>query len=335
MSKVRILFMGTPDFARTALQSMLADDHFEIAAVVTQPDRPAGRKMQLTPSPVKVLALEKGLKVLTPETVNTESFRQEIQSLAVESAVVVAFGQLLGDAFLALFPKGAVNVHGSLLPKWRGAAPIQRSIMAGDTETGVALQIVVKKLDAGPVLGFRRIALSESETATDIYPKLALLGCELLATEYMDYLRGNLTPIAQDESLVSHAAKIKKSEAALDWTKPAHQIVNLVRGLSLGPVPHARRADGATFKVHRTSLVASGPNAATAAGGTKPAGLVLSVSEAGIDVLAGDGEVVRLLEVQPESRARLSLKDYLHGYSVSVGEVFQAGSVVGQKGEVS
>ncbi|MFN9915482.1 MAG: formyltransferase family protein, partial [Pirellulaceae bacterium] len=114
------------------------------------------------------------------ETVNTELFRQEIQGLSVESAVVVAFGQLLGDAFLALFPKGAVNVHGSLLPKWRGAAPIQRSIMAGDTETGVALQIVVKKLDAGPVLGFRRIALSESDTAADIYPKLAQLGCELL-----------------------------------------------------------------------------------------------------------------------------------------------------------
>jgi methionyl-tRNA formyltransferase len=335
MSKVRILFMGTPDFARTALQSMLEDEHFEIAAVVTQPDRPAGRKMQLTSSPVKVLALEKGLKVLTPETVNTESFRQEIQSLAVESAVVVAFGQLLGDAFLALFPKGAVNVHGSLLPKWRGAAPIQRSIMAGDTETGVALQIVVKKLDAGPVLGVRKISLIESETATEIYPRLAKLGCELLSTEYMDYLRGNLTPVVQDESLVSHAAKIKKSEAALDWTKPAHQIVNLVRGLSLGPVPHARRADGTSFKVHRAILGKSGSSTTPFAGSRNPAGTVLNVSDASIDVLAGDGAVVRLLEVQPESRARLSLKDYLHGYSVSVGEVFQAGSVIGQKGEVS
>ncbi|MBN8541027.1 MAG: methionyl-tRNA formyltransferase [Deltaproteobacteria bacterium] len=334
MSKVRILFMGTPDFARTALQSMLEDEHFEIAAVVTQPDRPAGRKMQLTPSPVKKLALEKGLTVLTPETVNTEFFRDQVQGLAVESAVVVAFGQLLGDAFLALFPKGAVNVHGSLLPKWRGAAPIQRSIMAGDTETGVALQIVVKKLDAGPVLGVRRIPLNENETATEVYPRLAQLGCELLSTEYMDYLRGNLTPVAQDESRVSHAAKIKKSEAAIDWNCPAHQIVNLVRGLALGPVPHARRADGASFKVHRAVCATVGAGQA-ARGAHKPPGTVLGVSESSIDVLAGDGAVVRLMEVQPESRARLTLKDYLHGYAVSIGEVFLAGSIAGQKGEVS
>lgn len=329
MSKVRILFMGTPAFASTALQSMLDDEHFEIAAVVTQPDRPAGRKMQLTPSPVKKLALEKGLNVFTPETVNTEAFRQEVQNLAVESAVVVAFGQLLGDAFLALFPKGAVNVHGSLLPKWRGAAPIQRSIMAGDQETGVALQIVVKKLDAGPVLGMRKIQLTESETAADIYPLLAKLGCELLSTEYMDYLRGNLTPVAQDETLVSHAAKIKKSEAAIDWTKPAHQIVNLVRGLALGPVPHARRADGSTFKIHRA---VSGPSSEAYSTGSRPAGTVVGVSESGlecsIDVLAGDGKAVRLLEVQPESRARLSLKDYLHGYPVSIGEVLKSGEVL-------
>lgn len=334
MSKVRILFMGTPDFARTALQSMLDDEHFEIAAVVTQPDRPAGRKMQLTPSPVKTLALEKGLTVLTPETVNTQLFRDQVQGLAVESAVVVAFGQLLGDAFLALFPKGAVNVHGSLLPKWRGAAPIQRSIMAGDNETGVALQIVVKKLDAGPVLGVRRIPLNENETATEVYPRLAQLGCELLSTEYMDYLRGNLTPVAQDETLVSHAAKIKKSEAAIDWNNPAHQIVNLVRGLALGPVPHARRGDGSSFKVHRavSATAEAGP---AARGAHKPAGTVIGVSEASINVLAGDGAVVRLMEVQPESRARLALKDYLHGYAVSIGEVFQGGSVAGQKGEVS
>jgi methionyl-tRNA formyltransferase len=328
MSKVRILFMGTPDFARTALQSMLEDDHFEIAAVVTQPDRPAGRKMQLTPSPVKTLALEKGLKVLTPETVNTEGFRQEVLGLAVESAVVVAFGQLLGDAFLALFPKGAVNVHGSLLPKWRGAAPIQRSIMAGDVETGVALQIVVKKLDAGPVLGIRKIALTESETAAEIYPQLAQLGCELLSTEYMDYLRGNLTPIAQDEALVSHAAKIKKSEAAVDWTMPARGIVNLVRGLALGPVPYARRADGSAFKIHRAI---SGPSSVSTSL-RKSAGTVVGVSDDFIDVLAGDGHVVRVLEVQPESRARLTLKDYRHGYAISIGEVLKAGSVGGSAG---
>ena len=181
--------MGTPEFACVALDSLLKDEHFEVVAVVTQPDRPAGRKQQLSPSPVKVFALKHGLVVFSPETVNTEEFRALIGALAVESAVVVAFGQLLGDAFLALFEKGAVNIHGSLLPRWRGAAPIQRALMAGDRETGVALQIIVKKLDAGAVLGIRRLALTDAMTAAEVYPALAQLGCELLATEYMDYLR--------------------------------------------------------------------------------------------------------------------------------------------------
>lgn len=329
MSKVRILFMGTPDFARTVLESLVADEHFEIVGVVTQPDRPAGRKMKLTPSPVKELALEKGLTVFSPETVNTAEFCAEIEKLGAESAVVVAFGQLLGDAFLALFPKGAVNVHGSLLPKWRGAAPIQRSLMAGDSETGVALQMVVKKLDAGAVLGVRKVRLSEDDTATNIYPRLAKLGCELLSTEYMDYLRGNLTPISQDETLVTIAPKIKKSEAAIDWTKPAAEIVNLVRGLALGPVPHARRAteaggQGASFKVHRAKLVANLGTSASAPGARAP-GTVFEVAEDSFVVVAGDGQGVRILETQPESRAKMSVRDYLKGYPINLGEVLQNG----------
>lgn len=326
MSKIRILFMGTPEFARTALTALLADPHFEVAAVVTQPDRPAGRKMQLTPSPVKQFALEKGLKVFSPETVNTEEFRNEITSLSVESAVVVAFGQLLGDAFLALFPKQAVNVHGSLLPKWRGAAPIQRSLMAGDRETGVALQIVVKKLDAGPVLGVRRLKLTDEMTAVDAYEKLAHLGGELLMTEYMDYLRGNLTPISQDETLVTMAPKIKKSEAAIDWSKSAREILNLTRGLALGPVPFAKRADQSVFKLHRAQVLLES-DSVVASPKKKPAGTVVSVSDAGADVQCGDGSVLRFLEVQPTSRARLPIKDYLSGYPMKVGEVLQNGEI--------
>lgn len=323
MSKVRILFMGTPDFARQALESMLDDEHFEIAAVVTQPDKPAGRKMQLTPSPVKQLALERGLKVLTPTSVNTEEFRQEIAGLRVESAVVVAFGQILGDAFLALFPQKAVNVHGSILPRWRGAAPIQRALMAGDEETGVALQIVVKKLDAGPVLGIRRIRLTAQMTAREVYPELARLGCELLKVEYMDYLRGHLTPKEQDETKVTLAPKIDKREAAVDWSRSAHEILNLVRGLALGPVPHARRADGATFKLltvseHRPSGAASDKK-------LQP-GTVVGVSSAGLDVQCGSG-VLRIIELQPESRARMTAEEYQRGYPVAVGEVLLNGVV--------
>lgn len=311
--------MGTPDFARTALESMLADEHFEIAAVVTQPDRPAGRKMQLTPSPVKTLALENGLKVFTPETVNTPEFREEIAALGAESAVVVAFGQLLGDEFLAIFPRKAVNVHGSLLPLWRGAAPIQRSLMAGDEETGVALQIIVKKLDAGPVLGIRRVKLTDEIKASDLYPMLAKLGCELLKIDYMDYLRGNLTPVEQDDAKASIAPKIKKSEAAIDWSKSAREILNLTRGLALGPVPHARRETGATFKVHTVKVLDEVKAGASA-------GTVIAVSDESLDVQCGRG-VLRLLEVQPESRAKMPTRDYLKGYPVAKGEVFQEGKV--------
>ena len=310
--------MGTPDFACTALEALLADGHFEIAAVVTQPDRPAGRKMQLTPSPVKTLALAKGLKVFTPETVNTEEFRNEIAGLAVESAVVVAFGQLLGDAFLALFPKKAVNVHGSLLPKWRGAAPIQRSLMAGDDETGVALQIIVKKLDAGPVLGIRKLKMCDENKASDVYPTLAALGAELLAVEYMDYLRGNLTPLEQDESQVTIASKIKKNEAAIDWSKSAREILNMTRGLALGPIPFARRADGAVFKVHTVTVVDEGRNGV--------AGTVCAVGESGIEVQCGRG-VLRMTELQPESRARMAVKDYIKGYPAKVGEILLNGAL--------
>ena len=318
MSRVRILFMGTPDFARQALESLLSDEHFEIVGVVTQPDRPAGRKMQLTPSPVKSLALERGLKVFTPEKVNTLEFRTEIAALRAESAVVVAFGQILGDAFLALFPQKAVNVHGSLLPKWRGAAPIQRALMAGDRETGVALQVIVKKLDAGPVLGVRKIALPVEMTAREVYPMLARLGCELLHVEYMDYLRGNLTPHEQDESQVTIAPKIDTQESAIDWSRSALEIQNLVRGLALGPVPHARRESGALFKVCAALAIGAEPAA-------KQVGAIVGADDRGLDVQCGQG-VLRITVLQPESRAKMSVADYVRGYPVSIGERLQNGS---------
>jgi methionyl-tRNA formyltransferase len=321
MSKIRILFMGTPDFACTALESLIADEHFEVVGVVTQPDRPAGRKMKLTPSPVKEFAMQKGLRIFSPETVNNPNFLIEIKKLGAESAVVVAFGQLLGDAFLALFPHGAVNLHGSLLPRWRGAAPIQRAIMAGDAETGVALQLVVKKLDAGAILGIRKVALSESDTSANIYPLLAKLGCELLSTEYMDYLKGHLTPVPQDELRVTLAPKIRKAESAIDWNRPAVEIVNLIRGLALGPVPHARTADGSLFKIHRAIAFRSHLD--------EHPGTVVLVDSDSFIVAAGDRQGVRVLEIQPESRAKMTVSEYLKGYPLQAGDVLLNGLIYG------
>ncbi len=314
MSKVRVLFLGTPDFAVESLLGLLNDEHFEIVGVVSQPDRPAGRKMQLKASPVKELALARGLKVFTPETVNTEEFRNLIASLGAESAVIVAFGQILGQKFLDLFPRGCVNVHGSLLPRWRGAAPIQRAVMEGDQETGVALQVMVKKLDAGPVLGVRKIPLSDDIDAAILYERLKVLGAELLHVEYMDYLRGNLQPVPQDEATMTLAPKIDKSEAKIDWSKPARVIFNRIRGLAMGPAPFAVRA-GAPLKIHKTRVVAE-------TGATGAPGQVLRVDSGSFQVACGQG-LLEVLEVQPESRSRQTVADYLRGYPLQSGDRFE------------
>jgi methionyl-tRNA formyltransferase len=235
MSKVRVVFLGTPDFAVAPLESMAKDEHFEIVEVITQPDRPKGRNMQVHPTPVKECALKLGLPVRNTESVNTPEFIEHLKSLKADVAVVIAFGQIVSEEFLKVFPYGAVNVHGSLLPRWRGAAPIQRAIEAGDAETGVALQIVVKALDAGPVLGVRKIPLTAEDTSSIVYEKLKKLSCELLAIELMDYIRGNLAGQKQDESQVTIAKKLKKEEGLIDWNQPAEKILNKVRAFDVWP----------------------------------------------------------------------------------------------------
>ncbi len=313
MSRVRILFMGTPEFAAASLQRLIDDEHFEIVGVVSQPDRPAGRKMQLSPSPVKTLALAHGLNVYTPETVNTDEFRALVTSLKPESAAVVAFGQILGQKFLDLFPRGCVNVHGSILPRWRGAAPIQRAIMAGDAESGVALQIVVRKLDAGPVLGIRRVTLDDSINALELHDQLKTLGADLLHVEYMDYLRGNLIPVPQDESGVTIAPKIDKAEAMIDWTRAAREIHNKVRGLQMGPFAYSM-LDGRAVKIHKTMIVSE-------SGSSGAPGTVLSVHGSGFHVACGAG-VLDVLEVQPESKPRMTAQAFALGYLSGGGKKF-------------
>lgn len=304
--------MGTPEFAVASLERLARDEHFEIVGVVSQPDRPAGRKMQLTPSPVKIKAEELGLKVFTPETVNTEDFQLQITELKVESAVVVAFGQILGQKFLDLFRFGCVNVHGSLLPRWRGAAPIQRALMAGDKESGVALQKIVRKLDAGDVLGVRRVSLSDEMNAVELYNTLKVHGADLLTTEFMDYLRGNLVPTPQNESEVTIAAKIEKSEAKINWAWPAAKIHNLIRGLALGPNAFAVR-EGKSLKLHKTKVHKN-------SGSKVSPGEIVNVSVDSFLVATGDG-LLEVFEVQPESRSRMSSAEFVRGYQIKAGEL--------------
>jgi methionyl-tRNA formyltransferase len=310
VSRIRTVFLGTPDFARYCLENLIRDEHFEIVGVVTQPDRPAGRNLKLTPSPVKALVQPLGIPLLAVGSVNTPEALAEIASWRGEAAVVVAFGQILKDDLLNLFPRKIVNVHTSLLPRWRGAAPIQRALMAGDTETGVSLQVLVRKLDAGDVLGVRKLALREEMNAADLHEALKPLAAQLLHESLMDYLRGNLVPQPQDESLVTYAAKIDKAEAKIDWQWPALRIVNLVRGLGLGPAAFCKTGE-AMLKIRRARLAKGGQSG--------PAGRIVGV-ESGLIIVACGEMAIEVLEVQPESRAKMTVADYLKGYSVKVGD---------------
>lgn len=310
MSKVRVCFLGTPEFAVTCLKQLLEDEHFDVVAVVTQPDRPAGRKMQLTPSPVKAFALSKGIHVISPESVNKEPMLQEIEKWGAEVGVVVAFGQILSTKFLNLFPKGCVNVHGSVLPRWRGAAPIQRAIEAGDVDSGVALQKVVKELDAGDIIGIRRTIIKPDQTAAELYEELAQLGADLLHVELMDYIRGNLAPTPQDPAGVTYAKKIEKTESEIDWSHlSAPQIHNKVRAFNMGPGTFTTFA-GKKIKIHQTKVVN---------GSGKP-GEVIEVSEGKL-VVAGKSGALELLVLQPESRNRLNVSDFLKGHPLKKGDL--------------
>jgi len=308
VSKIRVCFLGTPEFALVSLKSLLNDEHFEVVGVVTQPDRPAGRKMVLTPSPVKILAMANGIPVLSPESVNKDFMLTEIQKWGAEVAVVVAFGQILSTKFLNLFRFGAVNVHGSILPRWRGAAPIQRAIEFGDTESGVTLQKVVRELDAGDLLGLRRIDLDSEINALELHDKLAVMGAELLHLELMDYVRGNLAAIPQDTTGITLAKKIDKLEAEIKWTESAVKIHNKVRAFVMGPGTFTTLG-GKKLKIHQTKVVS----------GSGTPGQVLSVSENSLVVATGS-EAISLLSLQPESRNRMTVSEFLKGYPLKKGD---------------
>jgi methionyl-tRNA formyltransferase len=313
MSKVRVVFLGTPDFAVTSLKALLEDEHYEVVGVVTQPDRPAGRKMQLQASPVKSLCFSRGIKVISPETVNSEVMLSEFENWGAEIAIVVAFGQILSEKFLKLFPLGAVNIHGSLLPTWRGAAPIQRSIENGDAETGLTLQKIVKKLDAGDILGIRKIQITDDMDAQSLHDKMAELSGDLLHVELMDYLRGNLTGVQQDEALVTYAKKIEKNESQIDWNKSARQIFNKVRAFVMGPGTWTT-FNKSKLKIHKVQLVDEPTK--------EKAGTVIVASGEDCWVSTGNG-IVQILEVQPESRNRMQIADFIKGYGLKKGDVFQ------------
>lgn len=311
MSEVRLVFFGTPAFAATCLEGLLQDEHYKVVGVVSQPDRPAGRNLTLTPSAVKKLALERGLPVITPDKASRPEVIAELQTWNAECAVVVAYGQILSENLLRAFPRGAVNVHASLLPRWRGAAPIQRAIEAGDKITGVALQKMVKELDAGDVLGERKVDIDPDETALALHDRLAVKAVELLHIELMDYLRGNLTGLPQDPAGVTYAKKLLKTESALDWSQPARALHDKIRAFALGPGTTAL-LNGKKVKLHKTRV---GDQSGAP-------GEVLRADGGTLVVGTGQGSL-ELIEVQPESRQRMKVTDFLQGHPLAKGARFE------------
>ena len=255
---MKIIFAGTPEFAVPTLRMLLASEH-KLCAVYTQPDRPAGRGRKLTPSPVKALALTAGVPVLQPESLKTPAAIAEMQAFEADLLIVVAFGMILTQAVLDIPKLGCLNVHGSILPRWRGAAPIHRAIMAGDTETGVTIMRIVRKLDAGDMLHKEYLTIGAHDTSSDVHDKLAELGAIGMQKVLRQIIEGTLHAEVQDEAQVTYAEKLQKQEAELDWSQSAVQLDRQVRGLNPWPVAQTV-LNGEVLRIWRASIVAGKAN---------------------------------------------------------------------------
>lgn len=310
---MRLIFAGTPEFAATALQALSQAGH-DIALVLTQPDRPAGRGMRLKPSPVKTLALQLGLPVYQPESLKSEAARQPIADTGCDVMVVAAYGLILPQAVLDLPRLGCVNIHASLLPRWRGAAPIQRAILAGDRETGITLMQMEAGLDTGPILAEARLPIAPDETAGSLHDRLADLGAREIVALLPRLDAGEVTPEPQDDRLAVYADKISKEEARIDWNRPAVQVDRQVRAFN--PHPGAWTVlDGEVLKLWRVRCCI---------GQGRP-GEVLQASRAGIVVACG-GEAVQLLEMQKAGGRRVDATAFLAGHGLVPGVVLGAGA---------
>jgi methionyl-tRNA formyltransferase len=299
---LKILFAGTPDFAATALRALLDSEH-QLLAVLTQPDRPAGRGKKLTPSPVKQLAVEHDIPVLQPETLKGDAMRAELAALQPDVMVVVAYGLLIPQAILDIPRYGCINIHGSLLPRWRGAAPIQRAIEVGDTETGVGIMQMEAGLDTGPVLLEKRTPISDTDTGGSVHDRLAALGAEALIEALRDLPTLQESATVQATDGITYAHKLGKDDARIDWQRPAIELFNMIRAFNPWPVAWST-LDDAPVKIWRAQVIdAHG----------KP-GEVLAASDAGVDVACGDG-ALRLMEIQLPGKRAMPVADVLRGHA--------------------
>jgi len=302
---MRIIFAGTPDFSVPVLRALL-DSRHEVVAVYAQPDRPAGRGRKLKPGPVKQLAEDSGIPVYQPVSLKDAASQQQLAALRPDLMVVVAYGLLLPQAVLDMPSLGCVNLHASILPRWRGAAPIQRAILAGDSETGVCLMQMEAGLDSGPVLAEVRTPIATDETGGSLHDRLSQLAADLLAEQLDDLAGGHLQPVIQDESQVTYAHKLDKGEASIDWQQDAMAIERRVRAFNPWPVAQAQY-EGKSLRIW-------GARAIDCTGGLP--GAVVAAGKQGIDVACGEG-CLRLLEIQLPGGKRLDAAAFLNARDVA------------------
>ncbi len=306
--------MGTAELSCASLEKISADKNFQIIAVVTQPDKPKGRELKLTPSPVKVLAEKLQLPVLQPLKARDEKFITELRELKPDLMVVVAYGQILPQTILDLPRFGCLNVHTSLLPKYRGAAPIQWAIADGEPETGVTIMKMDVGLDTGPILSTRRAPILPTDDSQILHDRLAQLGAELLVETIPDYVAGKISPQPQPTEVSTYAAKIKKEDGQIDWNLPAQKIWNRLRAFT--PWPGAftflqSESKPQLLKIWKVEVVEK----------SGEAGKILSADKTGILVGCGQN-ALRILELQREGGKRLTTEQFLAGFPVKVGQIF-------------
>ena len=297
MNRPRVLFAGTPEFARASLSALIDAGHTPVA-VLTQPDRPSGRGKKIVPSPVKALALEHDIPVLQPVTLKTPEAVAELEALKPDVLIVAAYGLILPQSLLDVPTHGCLNVHGSILPRWRGAAPIQAAILAGDKETGISLMAMTAGLDCGPVYSIETIEIGDHETAGELHDRLATLGGELLVRDLEKILSGELTAVEQDDDMATYAGKIKSADARLDWSEDAEALVRKVRAFN--PVP------GAWFMLGKERIKVWGADFHSQGG---ELGEVISAADDAIVVSAGAGSI-RLKSLQRPGRGRVSAREF-------------------------
>jgi methionyl-tRNA formyltransferase len=309
-----VVFLGTPQFAVPTLRRLLDSAH-SVAGVITQPDRPRGRGQKITHAPVKVLALERGISVYQPDRLKPPEVADTLRAWRPDLGVVAAYGRIIPEHLLTIPRFGMINVHASLLPKYRGAAPVHRAVISGDDETGVTIMRVVKELDAGGMFAKVTRPIGPEETSDVVETALADMGAELLVTVVDQLVSGTAREEPQDETRATYAPRLTKEEGLIYWTQPASRIHNRVRGLY--PWPHAYTfLKGERLIVLRSAVAKRNAGAAAGSPGT-----ILAATSEAVHVATGDGDLA-ILEVQPEGRRAMHVHDFLLGHRLAAGEVF-------------